>query len=222
MNYHIDTGLIWETFKNGSECPLCELYDIVNARVVEQFTTEAVMEDHARDRVNKLGFCERHFDQLFALPNKLGIALQTSTRLQYIRKKLAQLTKAGQAKKEAERLEREQSTCVLCELNDFNMSRYYKTVAQMYVKEPEFRSLLLGSKGFCMQHYAKLLEFSGAAGLKGGEYVQALSELQQRNLDRLQEELDWFCDKFDYRNGDKPWGNSKDAPIRTIRKIRNK
>ena len=54
MNYHIDTGLIWENFKKEGECPLCDLYEIVNARVVEQFTTEAVMEDHARDRVNCL------------------------------------------------------------------------------------------------------------------------------------------------------------------------
>lgn len=222
MNYHIDTGLIWENFKKEGECPLCDLYEIVNARVVEQFTTEAVMEDHARDRVNRLGFCEKHFDQLFALPNKLGIALQTSTRLQHIRKHLTPLSKHAQVKREVERLVKEQSTCVLCDLNDFNMNRYYKTIAQMFVKENEFRALLENSKGFCVQHYAKLLECSGAAGLKSSEYVHTLYEVQKRNLDRLQEELDWFCDKFDYRNGDKPWGNSKDAPIRAIRKVRNR
>ena len=219
MNYHIDTALIWEAFRTDCECPLCQIYDIVNQRVVEQFTTEAVMEDSARTKVNRLGFCADHFRQLFEGQNKLGIALQTSTRLQTLRREMAGITNAREARKEAERLKKALSTCVLCELNDFNMKRYFQTVAQMYVKEPEFPPLLEGSKGFCLKHYAALLEYSGAAGLQAKNYVTALREVEERNLERLQKELNWFCDKFDYRNSDKPWGNSKDAVIRTIRKI---
>lgn len=220
MNYHIDTALIWEAFRTDCECPLCQIYEIVNQRVVDQFTTEAVMEDSARAKVNRLGFCAGHFQQLFEGQNKLGVALQSSTRLRTLRQEMGHLKGAKDARKEAERLKKTLATCVLCELNDFNMKRYYQTVAQMFVREPEFKPLLMQSKGFCLHHYADLLEYSGAAGLHAKDYVTALREVEVSNLERLQKELDWFCDKFDYRNSDKPWGNSKDAVIRTIRKIR--
>ena len=38
-------------------------------------------------------------------------------------------------------------------------------------------------------------------------------------LDRIEKELDWFTLKFDYRNTDKPWGNSRDAVERSINKL---
>ena len=34
----------------------------------------------------------------------------------------------------------------------------------------------------------------------------------------MQKDLEWFTDKFDYRNADAPWKNSKDALPRTIQK----
>jgi hypothetical protein len=36
---------------------------------------------------------------------------------------------------------------------------------------------------------------------------------------RLQEELEWFISKFDYRFTNEPWKNSKDSLIRTIQKL---
>ena len=44
----------------------------------------------------------------------------------------------------------------------------------------------------------------------------------KENYQRLQEEVTWFTDKFDYRNKDKPWGNSQDAVERAINKLRGK
>ena len=38
------------------------------------------------------------------------------------------------------------------------------------------------------------------------------------NLQRLYEDLDWFCDKFDYRYKDADWKNSKDALQRGMQK----
>ena len=44
-------------------------------------------------------------------------------------------------------------------------------------------------------------------------------ENEKENLDRLEEELDWFIKKFDYRYREEPWKTSKDALPRTILKI---
>ena len=40
-----------------------------------------------------------------------------------------------------------------------------------------------------------------------------------RELERIQEDIDWLIEKYDYRNGDKDWKNSKDAVQRTMQKI---
>ena len=41
----------------------------------------------------------------------------------------------------------------------------------------------------------------------------------EENLQRMQEDIDWFIDKFDYRNKDADWKNSKDAVPRTMQKL---
>ena len=42
--------------------------------------------------------------------------------------------------------------------------------------------------------------------------------LMQENLERLQKEVEWFVEKNDYRNHDKPWGNSADSIQRGMQK----
>jgi len=58
--------------------------------------------------------------------------------------------------------------------------------------------------------------------LKGDEldsFVKLLNKLYLDNMKRLQEDLEWFINKFDYRYADEPWKNAKDALPRAIQKI---
>ena len=80
MNYHINTILIWESFK-GCGCPLCAVEEEIDKGIVSQFLNEAVMVDSCRADVNKHGFCGRHFERLYRGSKKLGVALQAHTRL---------------------------------------------------------------------------------------------------------------------------------------------
>ena len=41
----------------------------------------------------------------------------------------------------------------------------------------------------------------------------------ERNLNKLEGDLEGFTLKFDYRNADKPWGDSKDALERAVNKM---
>ena len=41
----------------------------------------------------------------------------------------------------------------------------------------------------------------------------------KRELSRMQEDIDWLIEKYDYRNADKSWKNSQDAVQRTMQKI---
>ena len=211
MNYHIDTGLIYEKFKEGGECPLCAIEKIVQEQFLHEFLNDAVMEDNTRIKVGKKGFCAKHFDMLFARQNKLSVALQVGTRAEKIAPFISTVKSAGAAKKRAKEIEDAAKTCVICDLVEESMIKYYKTVAQMFVHEKDFYKMLFSCKGFCMHHYAELLKYSSSAGFGVKEYLSVLSSAQQKNFARVQDELKAFCDSHDYRNAYKPLGDAENA-----------
>lgn len=219
MKYEISTGLIVEHFNDKSECPLCEIKKIVERGIAEQFLNDAVMEDHTRAKVNELGFCKHHFEMLFNRPSKLSLALQISTRMKTLNRKIGEIKNFKGAKKQAEDLKKSRASCIICEYTDFHMVRYYKTIAQMFFNEPDFRKQLESTKGFCFDHYEELLTYANYAKNKTNEYLDALSTIQNRNIARIIGELKWFCDKHDYRNSNKPMGNSEDVLQRSKIKL---
>jgi hypothetical protein len=40
-------------------------------------------------------------------------------------------------------------------------------------------------------------------------------EIEKKHINSLQNDVSWFCKKFDYRYDDEPWYNSKDSVMRT-------
>lgn len=211
MNYHIDTGLIYEKFKEGCECPLCAIEKKVQEQFLHEFLNDAVMEDNTRIKVGKNGFCDKHFDMLISRQNKLSVALQIGTRAEKVAPLCGKVKSAGAAKKCAKEIENALSTCVICDLTEESMIKYYKTMAQMFAHEKDFYKILFASKGFCLNHYAKLLEYSVFAGFMTKDYLSVLSSVQEKNFTRVQNELKDFCDSHDYRNARKPLGEAENA-----------
>ena len=222
MGYHIDTGLIKEKFKADCECPLCEIQKVVEEQFLHEFLNDAVMEDNTRIKVGKLGFCARHFDMLFTRQNKLSVALQIGTRLDKISEILTNVKNVKSAIKQAELLSKSSTTCAICEYTEESMIKYYKTIAQMFEREPNFYKTLIASKGFCLNHYAQLLKYSRHAGFLAKNYVDVLSGVQVRNFERIKSDLKEFCDKHDYRNAQKPLGSAETALPRTREKFYGK
>jgi hypothetical protein len=102
------------------------------------------------------------------------------------------------------------------------MDNYLETLIALWNKDDIFKRLYEGSKGFCIPHYFAVLDLAEHT-LKNGSTADIFKEstlsIQENNLERLQEELEWFISKFDYRFADEPWKTSKDALIRTIQKL---
>ena len=200
MNYHIGTMLIDENFDDRCECPICRIKATVDERLTEQYLGEGVMEDNTRAEVNKLGFCEHHYASLFASRSKLGLALQVSTRLNTINKEVFEPKNVKQAKKQAESLLKLNQTCVVCKYLEQHMIRYYKTVAEVYSNVTSFKNRVLNTQGFCLEHYAKLLEYSSYAGGKQKEYVADLYKVESKRLSELKTAIDEFTFHHDYRH----------------------
>ncbi|MBR2336441.1 MAG: hypothetical protein IKA61_00645 [Clostridia bacterium] len=204
MHYHIGTMLIDENFDGKVECPVCRIQKKIDERLTEQYLGEGVMEDDTRKEVNKLGFCLHHYSKLYASHSKLGLALQVSTRLNTVMANVDKAKNAKSAKKQAENLLNLGKTCVVCKYLENHMVRYYKTIAQVYDNVASFKQRIKSTPGFCLEHYAQLLNYSSFAGKKQEEYLADLYEVESNLLNNLKGSIDDFCIHNDYRNIGKP------------------
>ena len=159
---------------------------------------------------------------LLSRQNKLSVALQTRTRVGVLQKQFGEVKSVKQALKYADEIEKANSTCIICDLVNESMVKYYKTIAQMYVKEKDFFRTLISLKGFCTHHYAMLLKYSKSASILAKDYVNLLSGVQSRGIERVDTDLKKFCDKHDYRNANEPLGDAETALPRIRTKLYGK
>ena len=238
MKYTLDTIPVLDAYKSGCECPLCRLRIHSEDQYVDSMLASTYMEPEWRIRSNETGFCSRHFELMFDRRNHLGLALMTHTHMQEVIKSLEGILAGGSggAKKgllsslrggksdengTPARIRARIGGCVICEDLNQSLERYAYTIAQLYFTNSEFKSLFEQSKGFCLPHLALVLEMADKtlSPQQAAEFKKAASALELNNLRRVEKELEWFTLKFDYRNADKPWGNSQDAPERAINKL---
>lgn len=235
MQYHLDTIPVWEAMEKNSACPLCTLYQKCEEDEIDRSLGGSVMEPDARIRVNERGICAKHHQQLFIMKNRLGHALLTDSHSKELLKKLEDLRKLIPGSKKglfakkddslaqlAAALDRLSTGCVICEDIDMHMQRYLYTFVHLWKTDTAFRQKWEASKGLCLPHAADLLRNAqkhlNAAQLQA--FAQSLLTLLEKNLAEDEKELEWFTLKFDYRNQDKPWGNSRNALERTINRLR--
>lgn len=246
MKYHIDTIPVWDAFRQGGECPLCTLESNTEKSYVDSFLGASVMEPDTRVEVNKKGFCPHHFTMLFNAQNRLSLALMTHTYLQETKKKFEQTSaklcndiaksssssaalffckeKNNPATEFARYIKQHSSECVICERMQSTLNRYAYTILHLWNTDPDFKSVLMSSRGLCLPHLATTIEIAKETltPKKLEQWTKDILPIAVNALKLLEEELYWFTQKFDYRNQDKSWGNSKDALPRTLQKLTGK
>ena len=219
MNYHIGNMLIWQEFKPGCECPLCRIRNILEKRLADQYLNEAVMEDFQRRMVNEKGFCAHHTQMLLARQNKLSLALQHITRITTLKGKLEVTADPKIAEAQAAFFEHCAETCVICDGVEVNMIRYYKTVAEMFLAEKNFKQTLQETDGFCLEHFGCLLKYASFAGRRKKDYIYTLTSLEKKSMEKLLTDLNRFAAKHDYRNADMPWEGAEKALEKSVIKL---
>jgi hypothetical protein len=133
-----------------------------------------------------------------------------------------QFTAAMEGNPTFEELNEMTGTCIVCDSIADNMGRYLHTFFHLYQNDTEFRKKFESCKGLCLPHASQLLtlaphELSSSAL---PDFANTICRLETENFDRIQEDVSWFCRKFDYRYYDEPWKNSRDAVERTVNKLR--
>ena len=225
-----------EAFETTDECPFCHLERMTEQRTIKYVLGPGAsyMEPDVRLATDREGFCGAHFKKMYDYGNSLGNALIMQTyfvsMFEEMVAEMDRFQKPGKrgifAKKPTEEsslvtwMRTKQSTCYICNKLDYNMDQYYATFYQL-IKDQEFRSKVENSKGFCMRHFLALME-KAPTELPNSQidwFYDTVFTLMRANLARVKGDLDWFVDKFDYRNSAADWKNSRDAVSRTMQKI---
>ncbi|MBR1700929.1 MAG: hypothetical protein IJ716_03140 [Lachnospiraceae bacterium] len=222
------------------ECPFCFI-----ERSIEQDLLDFVlgsgssyMEADIREMTDKAGFCRAHFKKMFDYGNTLGNAwiLKTHYR-RMIGEMQAQFNsfKPGKTSLKSKLMkspsecnaiaawvQEKESSCYVCNQYKDTYARYLDTFFYLYKNDEVFRDKIKNSKGFCLSHFGDLCS---AADTKLSDkeketFFPMVFELMEQNMERLAEDVAWMVEKFDYRNKDADWKNSKDAIQRGMQKLK--
>lgn len=238
MKEQIHTVPVNEAFESGDECPFCWLERQAERSAI-RYTLgpgASYMEPDVRAETDRAGFCGAHLQKMYDYGNSLGNALIMQTYMNILLEEMdarmagfempakrSIFRRKGDSASSGDLVDwaREKGcSCYICNKVEYNLGRYYATFFAL-VKDPEFRAKVEASKGFCMRHFTGLMERAGEA-LPNGQrewFFDAVFRLMRENMARVKGDLDWFIEKFDYRNASADWRNSRDAVSRTMQKL---
>lgn len=232
-----------DAFHAEDECPFCVLERDAEQHALEFIlgSSASYMEDDVRMETDKIGFCRHHYKMMYDYGNRLGSGLILSTHMKKFNEEMTAQMKAftpgkssfmGRHKKTqldanapetalGQWLLEKENSCYVCNHFHDNYQRYLDTFFYMYKNSKEFAELFKNSKGFCIPHFRDLIEVGEKklTDKEKAEFYPVLFALMEKNMKRIQEEVTWFCDKQDYLNRDKPWGNSRDSVQRAMQKM---
>ena len=214
-----------EAFEQDCECPICILEKNLEQNTMEFVLGPAMMEPDYRIQTNQKGFCPRHLRLLFQAQNKLPLALILDTHVAELNQLLGKtslMSKSPHTEAIKKDLDHVEHSCAACDKISFVMEKYTDVIFYMWKKNPDFAQKINQSKGFCMPHFYRLLQQAPRflSKKEAALFCEQLITLQKREMERIQTEIHWFTQKFDYKNEQQPWGTSKDAPLRTVEKLR--
>ncbi len=237
MKQELHTYPVAEAFASADECPFCHLQRQTEQRAIRYFAGPGAsyMEPTVRGITNETGFCPDHTKKLYDYGNALGNALMLQTHCEWLlqqlheeldnyeiptKKGLFQKKKPPQATPYWQRLQQQVLRCAICDRVEDNMQRQYQIFFSL-LSEPEFCRMVEASKGFCIGHFARLLQ--EAQTHLPQKYAQwfypTAHKVMEENLQRVKDDLDWLIAKYDYRNADQPWNNARDALQRAMQKL---
>lgn len=229
-----------DAFHANDECPLCFVEREVEQDLLDLVlgSSSSYMESDMREMTDKAGFCRAHFKKMFDYGNSLGNAWILKTHYIQMQKELEGQIKmfaSGKASfmnrlKKADTtdnaiynwVQEKEKSCYICTNFEKTYERYLDTFFFMYKKDGEMKKMIEGSKGFCLHHFGDICRRAETElnDKQKAEFYPLILNQMLDNLKRVGEDVAWLVEKYDYRNKDADWKNSRDAVQRGMQKLR--
>lgn len=237
MKERLYTIELTDALRSGDECPFCYIERNLEQAALEFVLGSSYMESDMRDQTDRQGFCRKHTKMMYDYGNSLGNAWILKSRLEHLRAGLKTRMEGYVPEKGAGFWNRkktgtegggiggwireEESHCYICSRIQNTYDRVLDTFVHMMKHEKDFLVLLKQSKGCCIHHFAELADVcEKKLELKEKELLfPVLFAQMETELGRIQGDIDWLIEKYDYRNADADWKDSKDAVQRTMQKL---
>lgn len=229
-----------DAFNAGDECPFCYVERDVEQDLLDLVlgSSASYMESDMRDLTDKAGFCRTHFKKMFDYGNALGNAWILKTHYIQMQLELANQIKMFAPSKSSfmnklkksdanenaisSWVKEKEDSCYICKNFEKTYDRYLDTFFFMYKKDGEMKKMMENSKGFCLHHFGDVCKRADVElnDKQKAEFYPFVFKQMQDNLKRVGEDVAWLVEKYDYRNKDADWKNSKDAVQRGMQKLR--
>ena len=226
---HIYTIPVNEAFEASMEdascgCPFCTIYNRLEDNELDLILGASMMEPDIRIMTNKEGFCRTHYDMMFVRKNRLGMALTLESHLAELSDEIRSggfLAKPGE--RTIRRIGELEGSCYVCRRIEFHFGHMIDTAVHLFETDEEFRKKMAAQPYICLPHYRRLLAHASTRmNKKSFPALQKMtSEIVERYMATLSEDVSWFCKKFDYRYDAEPWYNAKDSVERAIKFLRS-
>lgn len=222
------------------ECPFCYIERSLEQDLLD-FTLgsgSSYMESDVREATDAAGFCRTHFKKMFDYGNTLGnawilkthyIRMNSELKEQFAAYSPQKSSLMGKFKKNVESpnpiglwVKEKEASCYICNRYQETYARYLDTFFIMFKKEEAFRQRIKESKGFCLHHLGDLCEAAQTKlnDKEKADFFSVVFPLMEENMQRIADDVSWLVEKFDYRNKDADWKNSKDAIQRGMQKLK--
>lgn len=188
-----------EVFEPREGCPICAMRNTVETHISEYIMGAAMMEPDVRIETNKLGFCREHYNILLKQNNRLSLALMLNTHL--AERWAIMFEGKGGLRRYSKKSLPEEQTCFVCSKVNWGIDHMLDTLYNMW-EEPEFRKLYSEQQYICLRHY-DLLMLGAMKKLKKESlksFVEVTDKLVEEYMKALNDDVQQFCDSFDYRN----------------------
>lgn len=222
------------------ECPFCYVERNIEQDLLDFClgSGSSYMESDVREATDKEGFCRMHFKKMFDYGNTLGNAWILKTHYKRMNQELQKITssyaptkisfrdrikKSGESSNPVGMWVKEKvESCYICSRYRDTYERYLDTFFVMYQRDEEFKKKIASGKGFCLSHFGDLCDAADRklSEKEKAEFFPMIFRVMEENMNRLFEDVSWMVEKFDYRNQDADWKNSKDAIQRGMQKLK--
>ncbi len=203
-------------------CPVCRLEKQLETESLEYIMGAAMMEPDVRIETNKSGFCLHHLSIMLSMKNRLSLTLMLQS---YLTELLDEgiIPECSHLSKKAfgaisNKLCRSSSGCFVCERVEEKLALYARNIVYLWESTPEFREKTRAQEFFCPKHLA-LLTKTAQELISKRNYSAFCNDhfaASRKILEGLSDEVDKFCNSYNYKFRDIPLGDAKLAAEHTI------